>query len=1166
MHPGFSIPGFDRGQQEGPVKNAMLRDISCFLLLCCAAALAQTNTGRILGTIRDQTGAVVAGATVVITDLERGTSRRVHSNELGEYVAPELPPGLYRVSAQARNFKRVKWPSLRLEVARDVHLDFQLHPGAPDEVIEVTGEAPLIETTNDTLGGTFTNRAITDSPLNGRDFQNLVVLRPGLERYPGGGFLSIRSNGNLPEDNNFIIDGTDNNDPYYATTVINSEGVQGTPATHLPVDAIQEFNVQENPSAEYGWKPGAIINVGLKSGTNSLHGSTSYFGRNNVLDARNWFNQRPGPQKPLHMHQFGATIGGPIAENRIFYFLAYEGVRDLVGNSEVLATPVTSSLGSVPNARFDSIPDAVASLASHQVSVNPVSSALLALFPQNNSSSTNTSSGFPNRNREDNGLGKLDFHLGERHVLTARYFAGDSLQIEQDIPVLRPEWQSQAVTRAQVAGANWTWTPASRWANEAKFGFNRFWQTIMTVDHARSPESYGINTGVTDPSNFGLPQISILGFTPLGGNSFLPLETTPNQTLQGSDNVSYMRGRHTFRFGGEFRDGSTFNLRDRYGKGRVRFVGGRAWTGFEAETHSSPLEDFLAGMPVSGRIFVGDSRRHVNLKSSGAYVQDDWKISSRFVMNLGLRYDLSAPIKERDNLLGNFDPNRGLVQVGRDVSAPYNLDPNNFAPHLGFAWDPTGKSNTVLRAGAAITYAIPPISTFMGPKFLTNAATEGLNVIPTGAAGVTPGGGKIVAAATNVDLSGLTWNSKDPVFNATIDCNATPCDILGVNRNLRTPYVTNWNLNIQQRLGNNMALQVAYVGNKGTKLYSIYDINQVDPSKAEGQSGRPFTYNCPTAGVAGPGCFPFLGFVNFLSNGYESKYHALQATLTERSWRGLYFLAGYTWSHALDQASLNRARQPQDSLHPEREYGNSDLDLRQRFTLSLLYELPSREGWGQLLEGWQINSIVVVQTGMPWGVIDGLIGGYDISKTGEFSDRWNFTGNPADFKASPHGSIPYVDPRSFIVDVTDNVTGSRDPSGSKCIAAAGSQAEINQLATFGCYVEGSGVLTPPAPKTFGTMGRNIFRGPAYRNWDFSIMKNWRIGDRAILQARGEFFNVLNHPNFSNPYGVGGQLGNVDPSVPDSFGFASATPDVAAANPVMGSGGPRAIQIGLKLRF
>src|SRR5437868_2655550 len=467
------------------------KEISRVVVVCLFSwlAFAQSQNGRILGTVTDPSGALVVGAKVVITDSERGISQTYTSNASGDYVAPTLRTGLYTITAEAAGFKKLERPSIRVEVGQDLRIDFQLKTGSASEVVTVMDEAPLVNATTDVLGGTFTNKAINELPLNGRDFQNLVTLRPGVQRYPGGGFLSISSNGNLPEDNNVIIDGVDNNDPYYASTVINAEGVQGTPATHLPIDAIQEFNAQENPSAEYGWKPGATINIGLKSGTNSLHGSTYYFGRNSALDARNWFNQRPDPQHPLRTHQFGATIGGPLVPNRAFYFLAYEGVRAVIGNSEILATPVTSSLGAVPSARFDSIPDAMASLSSHGVPINSISSTLVALFPQNNSSSTDIPLGFPNQTREDNGLAKLDFHLGERHVLTARYLVGDSLQTERDIPVLRPEWQSQAVTRAQLAGGTWTWTPASRWANEAKFGFNRFWQTILTVDHGRDPQT-----------------------------------------------------------------------------------------------------------------------------------------------------------------------------------------------------------------------------------------------------------------------------------------------------------------------------------------------------------------------------------------------------------------------------------------------------------------------------------------------------------------------------------------------------------------------------------------------------------------------------------------------------------------------------------------------------
>jgi len=1121
--------------------------ISLVLFLVYCPLFSQTNTGRILGTVLDQTGAVVSGARVVISDTQRGTSRTLTTDTSGEYVAPSLVPSVYKVTAESPSFKKTERPTIEVQVARDVRVDFQLQPGAASEVVEVTDMAPLVETTNDVLGGTFTNKAINDLPLNGRDFQNLVVLRPGVQRFPGGGFLSISSNGNRPEDNNFIVDGTDGNDPYYSTTVINAEGVQGTPATHLPIDAIQEFNAEENPPAEYGWKPGAIVNVGLKSGTNDIHGTAYYFDRNNAFDARNWFNKAPAPQKAVRLHQFGATVGGPVVRNRLFYFLAYEGTRDLVSNSEVIPSPATISIGD-PSL---SIPDAIASVQTHGLTPSPLSTTLAALFPDNDGTNPagpgNVTLGFPNTNREDNGLAKMDYHVSERHVLTGRYFIGDSVQTEEDIPVLRPEWQSQAVTRAQLVGINWTWTASSRWVNEAKFGYNRFSQPILTVDHNRSPQSYGINTGVTQSVNFGMPEIAVSGFTSLGGNHGWPLLTTPNQTYQFIDNVSYTRGAHAIKFGGEFRRGSTHNIRDRFGKGRIRFTGGNAFSS------SSPLEDFIAGFPSKGRIFVGNSERHANIKAFGAFIQDDWRLSPRFALNLGLRYDLSTVIKEQNNLLGNFDPNVGLVQVGRDVSSPYNGDHNNFAPRVGIIWDPTSKSKTVVRAGAGIMYEIPHMSLFLGQNGVDNASTTGLNVVPTGAQGVVPGGGKIVAAATNT--SALNWTTAGPVFNTSaLDCSAVPCDILGVNHNLRTPYVANWNLNVQQALTSNTALQVGYVGSKGTKLYSVYDINQVDPnSLAEKacshceQAGRPFNTK-----------FPFLEFINFLTNGYESNYNALQATLTQRVSHGLAFVAGYSWAHALDQGTLNRDVQPQDSTHPEKEYGNGDLDLRHRFTLSVTYELPGRKSWAQMLEGWQINSILILQTGQPWGVIDGFQSGNDISLTGEFVDRWNFFGNPSDFSVSPNGPIPFFAPSTFGIDpVTNQAFGN-----SACLA----HASVSALSSFGCYVQGSGVLVPPAPGHFGTMGRNTFRGPGYHNWDLSVVKTWKLTEHVNVQLRGEFFNILNHPNFSNPFGLEGALGNVDPSVPSSFGFTSVTPDVAAANPVIGTGGPREIQLGLKFLF
>src|SRR5437016_10285600 len=374
-----------------------VRSIAIFLFAFAAVGVAygQSQEGRILGTVTDQSGGLVKGARVTITNVDTGVARTLETNDAGDFVAPSLPPGPYKLVVEATGFKKVERSSIRLEVAKDVRLDLTRQPGSVTETVTVTEQVPLVETTNDTLGGTFANKSINDLPLNGRDFQNLVVLRPGVQRTTGGGFLSISSNGNRPEDNNFIVDGTDNNDPYYATTVINAEGVQGTPATHLPIDAIQEFNAEEQPPAEYGWKPGAIVNVGLKSGTNSLHGDLYDFERNSGLDARNYFNPVPGKHRPLRMHQFGGTVGGPIVKDKFFFFTAYEGTRDLVGNSETLNSPNTVHLptpASAPNCSFiaagdcaNSLTDALADVTAASqvvpgVSVSQLSTTLAPLF------------------------------------------------------------------------------------------------------------------------------------------------------------------------------------------------------------------------------------------------------------------------------------------------------------------------------------------------------------------------------------------------------------------------------------------------------------------------------------------------------------------------------------------------------------------------------------------------------------------------------------------------------------------------------------------------------------------------------------------------------------------------------------------------------------------
>jgi len=1115
---------------------------------------AQTYQGRILGSVTDPSGAVISGATVTITNTATGVARNLSTNAAGDYNAPNLEPGPYMVTAQAASFKRAQRTSLQLEVAKDIRADFKLEPGGVNETVTVSEEAPIVETTNDVLGGTFSNKAINELPLLGRDFQNLAVLQPGIQRTPGGGFLSVTANGNRPNDNNYIVDGLDDNDAYYGTTVINAEGVEGTPATHLPIDAIQEFNVQSSPEADYGWKPGAIINIGIKSGTNSFHGSTYYFNRNSALDARNWFNPGPDPVAALNFHQFGASAGGPIIKNKLFIFGNYEAVRDVVGNPLQVDVPV-----SVPNGDpTSSIADAFAECTANS-NCSSVSQNLAKFFPINPGPDVALNLDLNNRNREDNGILKLDYHLSEKSNLIATYFIGDSVQTEEDTTVVSPLFLSQSQTRAQVIGGGWIWSPTAKLTNQFRVGYNRFWQQVVQADHNSDPASaYGLNTGVTDPTNFGMPEIRIGGFVQhtLGGNQSWPLYTTPNQTLQFTDSATYVIGKHNLKFGGEFRTGSTDNLRNTFGSGEIRFSG---------------LEEFTTGdVRSSGSfVFVGNSRRIVSQKSFGGFIQDNWRVTPRLTIDAGLRYDATLPIHEQNDLLTSFDPTVGLVQVGHGINQPYHSDYNNFAPRLGIAWDPKGDGRTVFRVGGGVIYEIPHISVFIGQNS-TNATGIALN--PTGVPGapVGSGGGTIVAATLEPDSDAMSaaWKSGAPVFGDlspnNLSCSSdAPCPVFGLSKNLSTPYVMNWNANLQQEVCRNAALMVAYVGNKGTRLYNIRDINQniyANDTVGDEQSGRPFNTT-----------FPTLSNIYQLGNGADSIYHGLQVTLRQNSTKGLYFVAGYTWAHAIDTSGSNRQFNIQNSYDPAFERSNSDSDIRNRFTFAMTYELPSKHGFAQMLQGWHVNGIFTAQGGTPLFIYDSF---NDISGTGEFNDHWNITGDPANLHWSKNTPIPFLDADQFSTVEYDPVnelfhaTGGLNPTAQRCFDQAfrmGGQAGADQLINGpddsifgGCFASGNTIVTPPAPGTFGNMRRNVVYGPGFVNLDFSVIKDFKLGERFALQLRGEVFNLLNHPNFADP----------DHDLSDgsagTFGVAQFTPDVYASNPVIGSGGSRHIQIGAKI--
>ena len=1150
---------FQRALKLQFLKQLFRFSILLVLLSPLALVSAQTYTGRILGTVRDQSQASIAGAKVTVTDVERGTVRTIVTDEAGEYVVPDLVPGKYSVRGEANGFKSFERKGLQLEVAKDIRVDLELTAGDNTEVVVVTSEIPMLDSTTSTLGGTLSNQTINDLPLNGRNYQNLLQLQPGIMNYPGGGTSTHSSNGIRPEDNVYLVDGMENVEPFNGGSIINGNALAGDAATVLPIDAIQEFNVEVNPPAEYGWKPGAVVNVGLKSGTNELHGTAYAFGRDTALDARNFYNPAGSPQTPVALEQFGATAGGVIIKNKLFYFGGYEGQRYTVGNSYSVAVPETTAQTTPDSA--NSLPNAIAALQTAGIPVSPVSLKLAGctagtsiactggVFGANNGTSPNLSVGFPNEVTGNNGLVKIDYHLNDNNTISGMYFFGDSNGTLADKQYVQPQYLTLLHTRAQVADGHWTWTPNSSWVNEAHFGYSRMYQPVFPGDQNVLASTYGLDTGVTNPLLGGLPSISISGFTALGNGANHPKIIGPDESFDFIDNVSRLYGKHAIKFGGEVRkylvDQGTF----RSARGTIKFSKNSAFHG------ATPLEDFFAGLPSQGSIQVGDPTRHLSQWSYAGFVQDDWRIRPRITLNLGLRYEFSTPPSDSQDLLGNFDPTLGLVQVGQQIGSIYKPDYRNFSPRLGIAWDVTGDGTTIVRAGGSIIYDTLSMDVLISQQQTSNAPTLGLGVIPTGALinGV-PGTGTIDASSVTLPGSQLNWNGTVFANATTVTCsNGSPCSILGMDQNFRTPYVSTWTLNVQHSFGGNLSAEVAYVGNHGTKLPGIVDINQATPGSgwtpAAIATGAPDT-TAEQASRPFNSAFPYLGFINYIKGIYSSNYNGLQATLRGKNYHGVSFLAAYTYSHALDYSSENwNQYTPQDSTNPAGQYGNSDWDIRHRFTLSMTYEIPGKKMRGQLLEGWQLNSIISLQSGAPWTTADTVD---DISGTGEFADRWDFFGNASDFTSGPN-PIPYF-------------SGTSNPG---CVARATTPGMLASLTSFGCYQKGNSYLLPPALGTFGTAGRNIFRDSGYRNWDLSVVKAFKFRERLTAQFRAELFNVLNHPNIANPYGGPSDYGagaNDDPSSHNLFGCGCATPDVAAANPVLGSGGNRAIQLGLKLLF
>ena len=1224
--------------------------LSCVgILLISASLFAQSNQGRIQGTVRDQSAGTIAGATVTVTDVLKGITRTLTTDEAGEYSAPNLDPSIYRLRVEYKGFKTFDREGLNLGVGQEAKIDVIMQTGEQTQTVTVTEALPLVETTSATLTGSISTEKIADLPLNGRNFVNLLTLRPGFVNQPGGGGGNQSGMGLRPGDSMFLVDGLNIYEWGQGQQIVNGYAPAGDAATLLPIDAIQEFIIQQNPKAALGWKPGVQVNLALKAGTNSLHGTAYAFGRDTALTAKNYF--QPGPpvvKPPLSFEQYGATAGGPIKKDKIFWYLGFEAQSLSVGTTASVNAPADIPLGGDTK---NSIVDAcnavgrnnvtplsarLAGLPAGSCTPLPVSSSNENVFATNpgNEFSTDPTLVIPSGlqsisdvNSTYNGLAKVDYHVNDRNTLSGMFFIGKGSGTWDDNPaVITSLWsESYFPVNNRLGSGSWTFVPNSAIVNEFKVGYTYYSLPFLSNDHTVNPNApwgisggiptgYAINTGVTNPLFYGFPRISVNQpeFTQLGGN--WPKFVGPNANTEFLDHISYLHGKHAFKFGGEYTYVETVSGATSNAKGLVKFK--------KDSTHTV-LENFLLGNTASGSsIFVGDPTRDVHTNHIAAFFQDDYRMTPRITVNIGVRYEVGSVWADANNQLGNFDPNSptGVVQVGAGITSPYKPDHRDWSPRAGFAWDLQGNQKTVIRAGASMLYEFVPSSAFLN----SGGNAVGLGKVPTGAeicvaGSCVAGSGNIAAATFNPDPSTVTagWksNGATPIFQAgTVTCGdgttvasgpltglaPVPCSTASFDRNLRTPYVITWNFDIQRAITPNLSLDIAYLGNHGVKIYGTRDINTPTPgagwntplTAAEATAGgfdnsdvgltssqvclgqgfesqfsmclpntRPNTH-APVGGPYGSK-FPYLQYILQLSNMDRSHYNAAQVTLTQRTSHGLSFTAAYTYSHATDDVSQNfGSTTPLHNENPGLNYGNSDYDIRHRFTFEATYAIPGKKTPGQILQGWQINSIVTLQPGTPWAVEDtnnDFSGTDEVNNPNSWGEGWDFFGNAKDFTATPSGP-PYSgnDKTGAILKQCTTAVMNHYSGQQQALALA-------SLANVGCYASGSSVLTPPPYGSFGTIGKNIFRNPNFRTWDMSVQKDWKFKERLTAQFRAEFFNVLNHPLFGQV--DSGHLTNNDPSTGGTpFGAANKTPDQASGNPVLGSGSNRDIQLGLKLIF
>jgi hypothetical protein len=1084
-------------------------------------ASAQTFRGAINGTVTDPSGSSVPNATVKATETATGIDHSTVTTSDGAFAFQDIPLGQYKVTITAPGFPPYMVDKVEVSAGTIYTLNVKLTLQSTTTTVEVSAAAITLDTTTATQNMTITSDVVQDIPLNGRDFTQLIAVAPGYGGYSVGGFGSM--NGARANQNNWQIDGVDNNDFWHNIPAVNQGGVSGIAGVVLPIDSIDEFSSQTQSGAESGRNAGGTVNLIIKSGTNTIHGSAYYYNRNEFYGAPSPFLPSGSKNPPLRNENYGFSVGGPVVKNKLFYFLSYEKQVYIIGLSGVATEPSNAWIGLAddllnnPGHKYGSYnPVTPSSLSCTSPSASGCTGGLMGpsgFWPRtligglaatnNNFFSPVASTGY-----SYNGVGKVDYQINDKHHLYVRFFGGQGSQTAPlgGSPALGTA-SSNLKDYFEVAPLHvfneslvLNSTFSSRLTNQILVGANYFNQVFNDFNSSFDTKAMGLflSPGATNNGKpiFGAPNIQIGNFEQIG---LTPPEGRSDLTWHITDIVSYVMGAHQLRFGGEFRRGRVNEFYHRRGTGKFVFDGSQGpWDGATGcgaaaptaacaallasssfATNAFSLADYLAGAVSTSSIAVGNPERTVHVNAYNFYFQDSWQWTKKLSINYGMRYEYFGPLHSDDKDLAVFIPSKGLVIQGNGIDNIFPPDRNNFAPRLGFAYQ--AKNDMVVRGNFGVYYDQININPFLDFRPPANAA-DGLQDNPIGPHPV-----------SNYSLSTYNWQTVQAggvsifpdvktctTLNVATDpnCGTSKFAAYAVNQNFRTPYFYSYSLQVEKSLGHASAIQIGYVGTEGRKLNIMTNIN----------GNGEFATQYPNAG-------------NILQENSigTSNYNALQATYRLRFWHGLTTQFGYTWSHSLDEVSQYRAVVA-DSSAIKVDYGNSDNDTRHLFTTSISYEVPKApwaHGWSSyLVNGWQVSSLLNFHTGQPWNVtlpFQNLVGD-PFKSDSNFTVNHSFTRNIIQGGQSTGPGVQWVNPDAF---------------------------------------------TAAAPGSFGNLARNKYYGPGFGDVDLSIFKNIPIRERLKVQLRAEMFNLFNRVNFaSGPGAVNG-----DGTVRDTIGDFNGAPGI-----------------------